>query len=137
VRNSPASFSSSWADDAAQALLSPNTMSLPMSLTDARSGPSGWRATISELVIPALKKFEPELLLISAGFDGLSSDPLGKKMGLSPEDYTWATRQFVKASQEMQSCNGESRVICGLFVRVIYNLCVRVIYKLNVQGSIT
>jgi acetoin utilization deacetylase AcuC-like enzyme len=82
---------------------------LPRSLTEARSGPSGWRATISELVIPALKNFQPELLLVSAGFDGLSTDPLGRKMGLSPEDYTWATKQLVKASQEMDSCNGE----CG------------------------
>jgi acetoin utilization deacetylase AcuC-like enzyme len=51
------------------------------------SGPSGYIAGIRDVIIPKLIAFRPELLIISAGFDGCSSDPLGGEMNLSTQDY--------------------------------------------------
>lgn len=56
-------------------------------------GPAGFRRAFSELVIPQLKKFSPELLLISAGFDGFHTDPVGRNLGLTQSDYTWVTNE--------------------------------------------
>lgn len=56
-------------------------------------GPTGFRRAFSELVIPQLKKFNPELLIISAGFDGFHTDPVGRNLGLTQSDYTWVTNE--------------------------------------------
>jgi acetoin utilization deacetylase AcuC-like enzyme len=41
-------------------------------------GASGFRRALTHVIIPQLEKFQPELLIISAGFDGYQSDPIGK-----------------------------------------------------------
>jgi acetoin utilization deacetylase AcuC-like enzyme len=54
--------------------------------------------------MPALQAFDPELIIISAGFDGLATDPLGGKLGLSVEDYAWATRTIVEGAGDTSKC---------------------------------
>jgi acetoin utilization deacetylase AcuC-like enzyme len=44
---------------------------------DAGSGDARYLAAMEELVEPAIAAFEPELLLVSAGFDAAAGDPLG------------------------------------------------------------
>jgi acetoin utilization deacetylase AcuC-like enzyme len=44
-------------------------------------------------VFPALQKFEPELILISAGFDAHEADPLGE-LNWSTEDFSWLTERL-------------------------------------------
>jgi acetoin utilization deacetylase AcuC-like enzyme len=39
-----------------------------------RSGRGGWRDGISKRLLPALRSFRPEIILVSAGFDGASGD---------------------------------------------------------------
>ena len=68
--------------------------------------PAGFRTALQRYIIPALRHFQPELVLISAGFDGMASDPLGGQLGLVVEDYAWATRQIVRAAETMPSCRG-------------------------------
>ena len=68
--------------------------------------PGGFRTALAQHILPRLRKFEPELILISAGFDGMASDPLGGQLGLVAEDYAWATRQIVHAAAEISSCQG-------------------------------
>lgn len=43
---------------------------------------------------PALKKFAPDLLIISAGFDGHASDPLAQLM-LTEADFEWVTDELL------------------------------------------
>eukprot|EP01031_Cornospumella_fuschlensis_P048703 gene48703-59629_t len=54
-------------------------------------GPEGYLRALGEVVIPRLEAFSPDLLIISAGFDGYVSDPLGSELGLSLEHYTQST----------------------------------------------
>jgi acetoin utilization deacetylase AcuC-like enzyme len=50
----------------------------------------GWEGTI----LPALDRFAPELLLISAGFDAHRADPLAN-LRLDERDYAWVTTELV------------------------------------------
>jgi acetoin utilization deacetylase AcuC-like enzyme len=52
-------------------------------------GPA-FRAAFEGLVIPALDRFRPELVYISAGFDAHARDPLST-LQLSERDFVWAT----------------------------------------------
>lgn len=59
------------------------TMNFPM---HAGSGNDDYMYLVEECVGPAIQRFEPELLLISAGYDAHRSDPLGGIM-LTEEGY--------------------------------------------------
>ena len=64
---------------------------------------------MSNQIMPALESFDPELIFISAGFDGLATDPLGYQLGLSIADYAWVTRMLVQAANDQRlwpSCHG-------------------------------
>jgi acetoin utilization deacetylase AcuC-like enzyme len=50
-----------------------------------------WHSAIENLVLPELKRFKPEFLLISAGFDAHRRDPLGSQ-NLEAEDFAKMTR---------------------------------------------
>lgn len=73
------------------------------------SGSEKFREGYSERVFPALRKFSPELLLISAGFDGHARDPL-LQLRLETEDYDWVTRELLEIAE--RSCKG--RVVSTL-----------------------
>jgi acetoin utilization deacetylase AcuC-like enzyme len=57
-------------------------------LAAGMEGPA-WRAVMSRDILPALDAFEPELILVSAGFDAHAADPLAG-MALTEADYAWA-----------------------------------------------
>jgi hypothetical protein len=57
------------------------------------TGATGFRLGLTDIILPKLEKFKPQLLIISAGFDGFHTDPLGKELRLSLEDYDWCTKQ--------------------------------------------
>ena len=59
----------------------------------AMSGSPEFRHAMTVSVLPAMEEFEPELILISAGFDGHSRDPLAA-LHLTEDDYVWATRKL-------------------------------------------
>jgi acetoin utilization deacetylase AcuC-like enzyme len=50
----------------------------------------GFRQAVSKEFAPALERFKPQLLFISAGFDAHRDDPLAQ-LGLLREDYVWIT----------------------------------------------
>lgn len=54
-------------------------------------GSEGYLAALRDVIIPQMEEFKPELLIISAGFDGYLSDPLGNELKLSLDDYTQST----------------------------------------------
>ena len=59
--------------------------------------------------LPRLRAFQPELILISAGFDGHQNDPLAS-INLTTEDYAWLTEEIVKVAEIF----GKGRVISTL-----------------------
>jgi len=58
------------------------------------SGSDKFRAAYMETILPALRDFEPELLIISAGFDAHRRDPLAQ-LSLETADYGWVTRELL------------------------------------------
>ncbi len=56
-------------------------------------GPDAWLAAIEEDVLPAFEKFDPDFLLISAGFDAHRLDPLASQL-LESETYKEMTRMI-------------------------------------------
>jgi acetoin utilization deacetylase AcuC-like enzyme len=57
------------------------------------SGSSQFRTGMSQRILPVLDDFRPELVMISAGFDGHRRDPLAQLM-LDEDDYTWITERL-------------------------------------------
>ena len=52
------------------------------------AGGAAFRAAWQDRLLPALDTFAPQLVLVSAGFDGHRLDPLAD-LGLDAEDYRW------------------------------------------------
>ncbi|MCA8929224.1 MAG: histone deacetylase family protein [Alphaproteobacteria bacterium] len=67
------------------------------------SGSAAFREAISRGVLPALRAFAPELILVSAGFDAHARDPLAN-LALQTEDFGWATRELLTVAGEC--CHG-------------------------------
>lgn len=73
------------------------------------TGGEVFRAVIEREWMPALRAHQPQLLLISAGFDAHKDDPLGG-LALVEEDFYWATQQFMRVADEY----AEGRVVSVL-----------------------
>jgi acetoin utilization deacetylase AcuC-like enzyme len=57
------------------------------------SGPA-YREAFSAQILPRLEAFQPQLLLVSAGFDGHREDDMAQ-FGLVEADYAWITEQVM------------------------------------------
>jgi len=60
----------------------------------AGAGSAEFRAAFDEAILPALDRFQPELLMISAGFDAHHRDPLAS-LELDEDDFAWATEALM------------------------------------------
>ena len=60
----------------------------------AGDGGEEFRAAMNGVILPALNLFEPELIIISAGFDAHVRDPLGS-LKLVEKDFAWATLEIM------------------------------------------
>ena len=63
-----------------------------------------WRATFAAGLMPALDAFDPDLVIISAGFDAHRRDPLAHQ-SLEAEDFAWATRAVIEVARAR--CHGK------------------------------
>lgn len=54
-----------------------------------------FREAFETAILPRLEAFQPDLIVISAGFDGHRLDPLAN-LRLEAEDYGWATRRIME-----------------------------------------
>jgi len=68
-----------------------------------------FRRSWREILLPALDAFAPQLLLISAGFDGDQRDPLAQ-LKLAPDDFAWLTAQLQRLAQR----HAEGRIVSML-----------------------
>ena len=74
-------------------------------------GDSGavFREAMTTTVLPALDAFEPDLLIISAGFDAHRADPLGG-LQLEEEDFAWITLRLMEIADK----HADGRVVSVL-----------------------
>jgi len=83
-----------------------NIVNVPL---PAGTGSEAWRAAMSGSLLPALTAFEPDLILISAGFDAHRDDPLAG-LRLTAEDFGWGTGMICQVAKQV--CGG--RVVSTL-----------------------
>lgn len=76
-------------------------LNIPM---NAGEGSARFREIYSRHVFPAVRAFNPGLLMISAGFDAHKDDPLAQ-IKLETEDFGWVTNELVKIAHEC--CGGK------------------------------
>ncbi|MEA3276622.1 MAG: histone deacetylase family protein [Pseudomonadota bacterium] len=83
----------------------PNIVNIPLA-----SGTAGeeLKAAIEERWLPRIDAFKPQLIMISAGFDGHAEDDMAQ-FNLREPDYAWITRQLhelavVHADERVVSC---------------------------------
>src|SRR3954464_3745697 len=68
-----------------------NIVNAPLASED---GGAKFRAAFENVILPQLRKFSPELIVISAGFDAHYRDPLAS-LNLKAEDFGWVTRKLM------------------------------------------
>ncbi len=83
-----------------------NILNLP--LPPGAGGPE-FREAVTSRMIPALDEFAPQLVMISAGFDGHRQDPLAN-LNLDEADFGWITDQLLVVAD--RHCDG--RVVSTL-----------------------
>jgi acetoin utilization deacetylase AcuC-like enzyme len=73
------------------------------------SGSEQFRSGYRERILPALRDFYPDMVIISAGFDAHFRDPLAQ-LRLETEDFAWITRELLEVAETC--CSG--RVVSTL-----------------------
>lgn len=76
-----------------------NIVNAPLS---PETGSDLFREAVRSRVMPAIRNFAPDLLIISAGFDAHHRDPLAQ-INLTEEDFDWATGQMLDAAARHSS----------------------------------
>ncbi len=74
-----------------------NNINIPL---PPASGTAVYQLAFNQVILPALEKFQPELIMVPCGFDASGHDPLGRML-LNSEDYRWMTRQLQKAAKHL------------------------------------
>ncbi len=99
------------------------TLNLPL---PAGTGDAEFARVYRDAVVPALQRFRPGLLLVSAGFDAHARDPLGG-MQLTTDGYTALTRCLIDAADAL--CEGRIVFVTegGYDTGVLAECCQRVI----------
>jgi len=94
------------ADEVGEAEGKGNTISVPL---PAGAGITEFRKAFDEQLLPAMERFKPQFILISAGFDAHEQDRLGG-LKLRSEDYATLTRMLMQIADE----HGEGRIVSVL-----------------------
>jgi acetoin utilization deacetylase AcuC-like enzyme len=77
------------------------TLNLPLPY---RTGDTSFQLLYDQVVLPALRRFAPQLILVSAGYDAHWDDPLGP-LSLSINGYAALTQRLVALANEL--CGGK------------------------------
>ena len=88
----------------------------------AGTGNGGYQYAFEQVVAPAIKKFNPDLIAVASGFDSCVYDPLGRMM-LTARGYAKLTEILMSASKNNKlmiahegGYNAVYSPFCGLFV---------------------
>jgi acetoin utilization deacetylase AcuC-like enzyme len=88
----------------------------------ALAGSPEFRHAMSTKVFPALERFKPELIIISAGFDAHTRDPLAA-LHLVEDDYVWVTRKLGEFAREYCGARLVSVLEGGYDIRALASSC--------------
>ena len=96
------------------------------------AGSDSFREVYSKRILPMLRGFAPELLIISAGFDAHVRDPLAQ-LRLEDDDYAWVSDELAAVASDC--CDGRivSAMEGGYDLEALSAACaehVRVLMKL-------
>ena len=69
----------------------------------AGSGHGAYIAAFEQVVLPALKAYKPDLIVVPSGFDAAAADPLGRMM-LHSETFREMTKMLMEAADDL--CGG-------------------------------
>jgi acetoin utilization deacetylase AcuC-like enzyme len=72
-----------------------NIVNAPLAAGD---GGSEFRSAFESAILPRLREFRPDLMVISAGFDAHMRDPLAN-LNLVEDDFAWATKRLMEIAQ--------------------------------------
>ncbi|MDR3517196.1 MAG: histone deacetylase family protein [Azospirillaceae bacterium] len=97
-----------------------NVINIPLA---AGSGSPEFRRAVTARLAPALARFPPDLIMISAGFDAHWRDPLAD-LNLVEDDFRWVTRKLVELARLY--CRGRivSTLEGGYDVAALASCCV-------------
>ena len=84
----------------------PNIVNTPL---PAGTRGINFRNAVEHDWLPALDSFRPQLILVSAGFDGHTADPLGDFL-LTEDDFAWVTGLIVDTAER----HSEGRIVSVL-----------------------
>jgi len=84
----------------------PNVVNVPL---PAMTGSDGFRAAVERTWLPALERFEPQLVMVSAGFDAHREDPLAH-LQLGDDDYEWITERIAEVAER----HADGRIVSTL-----------------------
>jgi acetoin utilization deacetylase AcuC-like enzyme len=74
-------------------------LNIPLS---AGVGNTGYAKAFEDVIVPALRKFKPELILVASGFDSCVFDPLGRML-LTASGYAKLTQKLMQVAAEVAS----------------------------------
>jgi acetoin utilization deacetylase AcuC-like enzyme len=86
--------------------LGANMVNVPL---DAYSDGTAMREAVEQHWVPAIEKFKPELILVSAGFDAHREDDMSHLLW-TDQDYAWVSQRIVKLAHQV--CGG--RIVSSL-----------------------
>jgi acetoin utilization deacetylase AcuC-like enzyme len=75
----------------------------------AGDGGDAFREAFETVILPRLREFKPELLVISAGFDAHTRDPLAN-LNLVEADFTWVTKKLM----DIADSSAQGRIVSVL-----------------------
>ena len=78
-----------------------NIVNVPLS---PNSGSTEFRNAYTDIILPALGEFDPDLIMISAGFDAHARDPLCQ-LNVNTEDFGWITDELLQLAAKC--CDGK------------------------------
>jgi len=73
-----------------------NIVNAPLSAGD---GGDAFREAFETVILPRLRAFKPDILIISAGFDAHTRDPLAN-LNLVEADYAWVTKKLMDVADD-------------------------------------
>ena len=83
-----------------------NVLNVPL---PPMSGSAEMKKAWGDLILPAVNDFEPQLIIISAGFDAHAADPLAN-LNWTTEDFAWLTHAICDVADE----HAQGRVVSTL-----------------------
>jgi acetoin utilization deacetylase AcuC-like enzyme len=75
----------------------------------AGDGGDAFREAFEAVILPRLRAFKPEFLVLSAGFDAHTRDPLAN-LNLVEADFTWVTKKLMDIAND----NAQGRIVSVL-----------------------